>query len=99
MSFFSHAMPFHYTDNGPEGLVTGKPLTVITSRGGDYSEGSPAAAFDYLQPYLQTAFGFIGFRDIAFINAQGMDSGSQEQKDQRLINAQEQARQRAQQTR
>lgn len=48
-------------------------MVVITSRGGDYSHGSPSAAFDYEEPYLRAIFGFCGLKDIIFVNAQPMD--------------------------
>jgi FMN-dependent NADH-azoreductase len=49
-------------------------MVVVTSRGGDYSLGSPAHSYDLQEPYLRTAFGFAGITDIIFINAQPMDA-------------------------
>lgn len=65
---------FRYTPSGVEGLVKNKKMVVITSRGGDYSQGSPAHNFDFQEPYLRTVFGFVGVTDIAFIIAQPMDA-------------------------
>lgn len=65
---------FRYTDKGPEGLVKGKSMLVITSRGGDY-RSSTTRALDHQEPYLRSAFGFVGIKDIEFINAQPMDMG------------------------
>lgn len=65
---------FRYTQNGPEGLVKNKKMTIITSRGGDYSADSPFHSYDLQEPYLRTAFGFAGLTDITFINAQPMDA-------------------------
>lgn len=62
---------FRYTEQGPEGLAKGKKVIVVTSRGGDYSEG-PAKAMDHLEPGLRTVLGFIGIPDPVFINAQPM---------------------------
>ena len=42
---------FRYGDQGPVGLCGGKKLVVASSRGGIYSEGSPAAAFDHQESY------------------------------------------------
>ena len=71
---------FRYAATGPEGLVKGKKMVVITSRGGDYSAGSPFQPYDLQEPYLRNIFGFVGITDIAFINAQPMDAlGSQVQ--------------------
>ena len=51
---------FRYTENGPEGLVTGKKAIVITSRGGIHKDG----ATDLVTPYLSTFLGFIGITDV-----------------------------------
>ena len=65
---------FRYNASGvAEGLLAGKKMVVVTSRGGDYGPGSPLAAFDFLEPYLRAIFGFSGISDLTFINAQGMD--------------------------
>ncbi len=65
---------FHYLEDGrPEGLIKGKRMVVITSRGGDYSESSPFHAYDFQEPYLRAIFGWIGISDIEFVNAQPMD--------------------------
>jgi FMN-dependent NADH-azoreductase len=65
---------FRYNEMGiAEGLVHGKKMIVVTSRGGDYSPDGPLAAFDFVEPYLRTIFNFIGITDIHFINAQPMD--------------------------
>jgi len=65
---------FRYTAKGAEGLVVGKKMVVITSRGGDYGQNSPARSYDLQEPYLRTVFGFVGIKDIEFINAQPMDA-------------------------
>ncbi|MBF0532535.1 MAG: NAD(P)H-dependent oxidoreductase [Candidatus Omnitrophica bacterium] len=71
---------FRYTAAGPEGLVKNKKMTVITSRGGDYS--GAMRPFDFAEPYLRAAFGFVGIKDITFINAQPMDMGQETQEKQ-----------------
>lgn len=65
---------YKYTPEGPIGLASGKRMIVVTTRGGDYGPGSPAAAMDLQEPYIRAAFGFIGIKDIKFINAQPMDA-------------------------
>ena len=65
---------FRYTPSGVEGLVKNKKMTVIISRGGDYSQDSPVHNFDFQEPYLRTVFGFVGITDITFIIAQPMDA-------------------------
>jgi FMN-dependent NADH-azoreductase len=66
---------FKYTENGPEGLLTGKKVYVLTARGGNYSEDSPAHAMDHQVPYLRTVLGFLGLDDVTFIHAHGVAGG------------------------
>lgn len=66
---------FRYGEQGPVGLCGGKKLVIASSRGGVYSEGSPAAAFDHQETYLKVAFGFLGITDITFIRAEGVAMG------------------------
>jgi FMN-dependent NADH-azoreductase len=64
---------FRYDENGqPHGLVHGRKMIVVTSRGGDYSSG-PMKALDFVESYLRTIFGFVGITDITFFNVQPMD--------------------------
>jgi FMN-dependent NADH-azoreductase len=71
---------FHYKEGGgTEGLVQGKKMVVITSRGGQYT--GETKGFDFQEPYLRTIFGFVGITDIDFINAQPMDMGKELQKE------------------
>jgi FMN-dependent NADH-azoreductase len=64
---------FRYNELGqPEGLVTGRKMIVVSSRGGDYSSG-PLMAFDFVESYLRAIFGFVGVTDIQFFNVQPMD--------------------------
>lgn len=44
---------FKYTENGPQGLLSGKRAFVLTARGGIYA-GSP---LDHQEPYLRQALG------------------------------------------
>ena len=55
---------FTVNDSGYQGLVTGKPVAVVYARGGAYSEGSGAEAYDMQKKYLELALGFIGFDEI-----------------------------------
>jgi FMN-dependent NADH-azoreductase len=64
---------FRYDEEGrAHGLVKGKRMLCVTSRGADYSSG-PLQAFDFVESYLRTIFGFVGITDITFFNAQPMD--------------------------
>lgn len=62
---------FHYTANGPEGLVTGKKVYVAMASGGVYSEG-PAAGYDFVAPYLKTVLGFLGMTDVTVVRVEGV---------------------------
>lgn len=65
---------FRYTEQGvAEGLVHGKKMICVSSRGGDYSS-EPSKSFDFVEPYLRTIFGFVGITDIRFFNVQPMDA-------------------------
>lgn len=65
---------FRYSAEGPQGLMTGKKVIVIESRGGVYSEG-PSAAADFQEPYLRTLLGFIGLGEVTFIHAEKIGFG------------------------
>jgi FMN-dependent NADH-azoreductase len=79
---------FRYTDKGPEGLVKGRKMVIVTSRGGDYSQGSPSQAYDLQEPYLRNVFGFAGITDITFINAQPMDAAGPQVQAEKIVVAQ-----------
>jgi FMN-dependent NADH-azoreductase len=60
---------------GPEGLLKGKKIVVITSRGGSYRPSTPAAQFDYQEPYLRHILAFIGLTDVTFVHAENQKPG------------------------
>jgi len=62
---------FRYTEQGPEGLLKGKKVYVILTRGGLY-RNTPN---DTQTPYLQTLFGFLGMTDVQFMYAEGLAMG------------------------
>jgi FMN-dependent NADH-azoreductase len=65
---------FRYNELGqPIALVHGKKMVCVTTRGGDYSVGTPMNGYDFQEPYLRAIFGFVGIQDIQFINTQPMD--------------------------
>lgn len=71
---------FRYTENGPEGLLTGKRAYIASARGGFYSEGE-ASALDHQESYLKTVLGFVGITDVVIIRAEGVNiSDSQRQE-------------------
>lgn len=66
---------FAYTEQGPVGLVKGKRMIIASARGGDYSPGSPYAAFEHQVSYLRAIFGFLGVTDVTVIQAEGVRMG------------------------
>jgi FMN-dependent NADH-azoreductase len=70
---------FRYTDNGPEGLATGKRVIVALARGGFYDLNSPAAALEHLESYLRGVFNFIGIEP-EFVAADGLAIGPEQRE-------------------
>lgn len=70
---------FRYGENGAEGLVKGKKVIVISSRGGVYS-GTPLEALDHQESYLRAVFGFIGVTDVKIIRAEGVNMGAEKRQ-------------------
>ncbi len=64
---------FRYTEKGAEGLLTGKKVYVLLTRGGQY-RNTPA---DTQVPYLKTVFAFLGMSDVEFVYAEGLAMGPQ----------------------
>jgi hypothetical protein len=49
----------------------------VSSRGGLYGPGTPAAPLEHQESYLRAAFGFFGITDITFVRAEGVALGSE----------------------
>ncbi|RAH99933.1 FMN-dependent NADH-azoreductase [Acuticoccus sediminis] len=79
-SWFDHVLrageTFRYSEAGPEGLLRGKRVLVVESRGGLYSEG-PAKVADFQEPYLRQLLGFIGLTDVTFVRAERIGFGDE----------------------
>ena len=77
-AWFDHVLrageTFSYSEAGPKGLLPGKRVIVIESRGGLYSEG-PAQAVDFQEPYLRHLLGFMGITDLTFVHAEKIGYG------------------------
>ena len=58
---------FEMSETGYSGKVHEKRVVVLNSRGGTYSE-KETRGMDFVQPYLQLIFGFIGITNVSFIN-------------------------------
>ena len=65
---------FRYTESGPIGLLTGKKVYVVLSRGGRHRD----AATDTQVPYLEIVLGFLGLDDVEFVYAEGLAMGEAE---------------------
>src|SRR5579863_173250 len=63
--------------NGPAGLLQGKQVIVITSRGGSYRPSTPTAQYDYQEPYLRHILAFIRLTDVTFIHAENQKPGGE----------------------
>jgi FMN-dependent NADH-azoreductase len=62
-------------------------MVIVTARGGSFTEGSPAAPYDYQEPYLRTLFGFLGITDVSFIHLENLSAGD-DVREQSLTQAQ-----------
>ena len=88
-TWFDHVLrpgvTFSYSEAGPKGLIEGKRVIVVESRGGLYSEG-PAQAIDFQEPYLRQLLGFIGLTDVTFVRAEKIGYGP-DARDQALADS------------
>jgi FMN-dependent NADH-azoreductase len=66
-----NGVTFRYTETGPEGLLRGKNVYAVMTRGGKY-RGTEA---DSQVPYLRTILGFLGMTDVEYVFAEGLDMG------------------------
>ena len=62
---------FRYGAAGPEGMLKGKKVFIVTGRGGIYSNG-PAKSLDFQEPYLRAVLAFLGLGDVTFIHVEGL---------------------------
>ena len=68
---------FRYTEQGAEGLLKGKKVIAVLTRGGVY-RNTPA---DSQVPYLKTVLAFLGMDDIEFVYAEGLALGPQAEQE------------------
>jgi FMN-dependent NADH-azoreductase len=76
---------FKYTENGPQGLLTGKRAYIASARGGFYSTDD-MAAMDHQESYLKTLLGFVGINDVTIVRAEGVNI-SDSQREESLQSA------------
>jgi FMN-dependent NADH-azoreductase len=71
-AYFDHiaraGVTFRYTEQGPEGLLTGKKAYVFAARGGEYA-GTP---LDNQTAYVRQFLAFLGITDVEFVYAEGL---------------------------
>lgn len=63
---------FSYSESGPQGLVSGKQVILIASRGGVYADNN---ALDFQVPYLKGVLAFLGMTDVTVIEVEGTAFG------------------------
>jgi FMN-dependent NADH-azoreductase len=64
---------FRYSEGGPQGLVTGKRVIIVSASGGIYSGAN--AALDFQVPWLRSMLGFLGITDVEVIRVEGTALG------------------------
>ncbi|MBG0808908.1 NAD(P)H-dependent oxidoreductase [Methylosinus sp. H3A] len=72
---------FAYTQSGIQGLVAGKRVIVVSTRGSLYGADSARSEQDHQEAYLRTTFGNLGVTDFAFIRAEGVALGETQKKE------------------
>ena len=66
---------FRYTQNGPEGLLTGKTVYITAATGGT----AIGSEIDFMSPWLKFFLGFLGMTDVRLVAADGiMGEGGEE---------------------
>jgi FMN-dependent NADH-azoreductase len=67
-------LTFRYTENGPEGLLSGKKAYLVVATGG-VPVGSP---MDFATPYLRHALAFVGITNVEIVAADRLNSEAEE---------------------
>jgi FMN-dependent NADH-azoreductase len=71
-AYFDHVaragITFRYTEQGSQGLLTGRKVIVFATRGGVHT-GTP---LDTQTGYVRNFLGFLGLEDVEFVYAEGL---------------------------
>jgi len=71
-AYFDHiaraGVTFRYTEKGPVGLLNGKKVFAVATRGGVY-QGTP---LDTQTAYVRNFLAFLGITDVEFVYAEGL---------------------------
>lgn len=59
---------FSYTSDGPRGLLSDRPVTIVLTSGGTRMGGK----LDFVTPWLRHVLGFIGLHDLRFVFADSL---------------------------
>jgi FMN-dependent NADH-azoreductase len=73
-------LTFHYTENGPTGLLKDRPVYLVMASGG-VPFGSSA---DFASGYIRHILGFIGICDVRFVYAEGTNTNTSASMDAAL---------------
>jgi FMN-dependent NADH-azoreductase len=80
---------FAYVDGKSVGLLKGKRVILVESKGGVYSDG-PMKPSDFQLPYLRFMLAFIGLADVEVVTVEGVNFGP-EHVEKALASAEQQA--------
>jgi FMN-dependent NADH-azoreductase len=64
-----------FAASGPQGILKGTKVYVVTSRGGAFRPGTPTERVDHQEPYLRHILAFIGLTEVTFIHAENQKPG------------------------
>ncbi len=67
---------FRYTESGPEGLLSDRPVQVISTRGGIHEDSGR----DWQTPWLRQALGLLGLEDLRLVTAEGLNLSDVERR-------------------
>jgi FMN-dependent NADH-azoreductase len=81
-------------ESGYTGLVTGKPVVAVYTRGGEYTSDD-AAQHDLQKPYVEAVLGFIGLTDVRSIVIEPTLAGGPDLAKERVSQAELRARELA----
>ena len=76
---------FLMKESGFEGLIKGKRLVIVAAYGADFSS---FRQMDFVEPYLKSLFGFLGFEDIHYFALEGttmLDAPALEEKKRAIM--------------
>lgn len=64
---------FQYTEQGSQGLIADRKVTIVTTRGGIHK----GQQTDTITPYLTSILGFLGITNVDVVYAEGLNMGEE----------------------